>query len=73
MIKYLFILFTGLLISCSESPKFQLLNSKQTGIAFNNKIVETDSLNVMNYEYIYNGAGVGVGDLNNDGLQDFIF
>ncbi|MDO9341843.1 MAG: VCBS repeat-containing protein, partial [Bacteroidales bacterium] len=47
--------------------------SRHTGIDFKNTIVETDSLNVMEYEYIYNGAGVGIGDLNNDGLQDIIF
>lgn len=64
--------FTVLLISCSRSPKFQLLSSKQTGVDFNNKIVETDSLNIMKYEYLYNGAGVGIADLNNDGLPDII-
>ena len=71
-----FILFfcsVFLLISCSQSPRFQLLSSKQTGIDFNNNIVETDSLNLMEYEYIYNGAGVGIADLNNDGLEDIIF
>jgi enediyne biosynthesis protein E4 len=36
-------------------------------------ITETDSFHVMSYEYIYNGAGVGIGDLNNDGLQDIVF
>jgi hypothetical protein len=36
-------------------------------------INDTDSLNIMNYEYIYNGAGTGVADLNNDGLQDIVF
>lgn len=61
------------LFSCTESPKFRLLSSKQTGIDFKNTIVESDSLNVMKYEYIYNGAGVGIGDLNGDGLQDIIF
>ncbi len=61
------------LISCSESPKFQLLSSKRTGIDFKNTITETDSFNVMKYEYIYNGAGVGIADLNNDGLQDIVF
>ncbi|MEN8117204.1 MAG: VCBS repeat-containing protein [Bacteroidota bacterium] len=45
----------------------------KTGIDFNNAITETDSFHVMSYEYIYNGAGVGIGDLNNDGLQDIIF
>ena len=73
MRKYIFLLITVLLISCSKPQKFQLLSSKQTGITFNNKIVATDSFNVMKYEYIYNGSGVGIADLNNDGLQDLIF
>ena len=60
-------------LSCSRSPKFELLNSKQTGIDFDNLISESDSFNLMKYEYIYNGAGVGIADLNNDGLQDIIF
>ncbi|HLO58964.1 MAG TPA: VCBS repeat-containing protein [Bacteroidales bacterium] len=62
-----------LAISCSKSPRFQLLTAKQTGIDFNNRITESDSFHVMTYEYIYNGAGVGIGDLNNDGLQDIVF
>lgn len=61
------------LMSCSNSARFELLNSKQTGVDFNNTITETDSLNVLNYENIYNGAGVGMGDLNNDGLADLVF
>ncbi len=60
-------------MSCSESPKFRLLDSIQTGIDFSNTITETENFNVMTYEYIYNGAGVGVGDLNNDGLPDLVF
>lgn len=62
-----------MLVSCSKSSKFELINSGKTGIDFNNSITETDSLHIMSYEYIYNGAGVGIGDLNNDGLQDIIF
>lgn len=73
MRKLALLIFTVFLISCSKSPKFQLLDSKQTGVEFNNKIVESDSFNLMKYEYIYNGAGVGIGDLNNDGLQDIVF
>lgn len=73
MRKILLVLLTAFLVSCSQTPKFELLNSKDTGISFNNKIVETDSINIMKYEYIYNGAGVGIADLNNDGLQDIIF
>lgn len=59
--------------SCKESPKFRALTSDKTGIKFNNEIVETDSINLMKYEYVYNGGGVGIADFNNDGLQDIIF
>ncbi len=73
MRKYLLLLFPIFLVSCSESPKFKLLNSSQTGVEFANLVVESDSFNIMKNEYIYNGAGVGIADLNNDGLQDIIF
>src|SRR5262245_41718525 len=54
-------------------PLFSLLDEKQTGINFSNNIHEDDSLNVLRYEYLYNGAGVGIGDFNNDGLMDIFF
>ncbi len=75
-------------ISCSESdkianteslsesntpPLFNLLAPEQTGITFSNKIEETLNLNVLMYEYLYNGGGVAVGDLNGDGLEDIYF
>jgi enediyne biosynthesis protein E4 len=60
-------------ISCSESPKFVLLKPGHTGIDFQNTIVESDSFNILKDEYMYNGAGVGTGDLNNDGLPDIFF
>jgi enediyne biosynthesis protein E4 len=59
--------------SHDESKLFQLLPSSETGITFNNELTETDSFNVLSFEYIYNGAGVGVGDVNNDGLSDLFF
>ena len=73
MRKLLLLLCTILFVSCSESPRFRLLDSELTGIDFENTITETDSFNVLTYEYIYNGAGIGVGDLNNDGLPDLVF
>lgn len=54
----------------AQQPLFQLLPAAQTGIDFSNEIDENESLNVLAYEYFYNGGGVAVGDLNNDGLQD---
>src|SRR5215831_16167557 len=57
----------------TKLPLFSLLDSKQTGVDFSNNIHEDDSLNVLRYEYLYNGAGVGVGDFNNDGLPDVFF
>src|SRR4051794_11767005 len=59
--------------SYAQQPLFQLLSSKQTGVAFRNDISEDESLNVLAYEYFYNGGGVAVGDLNGDGLQDLVF
>jgi enediyne biosynthesis protein E4 len=73
MRRSVLLLLTILLVSCSKSPRFQLISPKHSGVDFENKITETDSFNVMTYEYIYNGAGLGVGDLNNDGLQDLVF
>ncbi|HUP10852.1 MAG TPA: VCBS repeat-containing protein, partial [Niastella sp.] len=49
------------------------MDSSKTGITFNNKIVETDSLNPIDVTNFYNGGGVGIGDFNNDGLQDVYF
>lgn len=62
-----------LLASCTDKNRFELLPSEKTGITFVNEVFESDSMNVINFEYIYNGAGVGIVDLNNDGWQDIIF
>ncbi|MEO7766663.1 MAG: VCBS repeat-containing protein [Ferruginibacter sp.] len=56
-----------------EGLHFTLLAANETNIDFNNKITESDSVNVYDNEYMYNGSGVGVGDFNNDGLQDIFF
>ncbi len=57
----------------SEKATFEQVPSSHTNITFNNLITENDSFNVLRFEYIYNGGGVGVGDFNNDGLTDIFF
>ncbi|HRI22567.1 MAG TPA: VCBS repeat-containing protein, partial [Panacibacter sp.] len=54
-------------------PLFQILEQGSTGLNFTNKLLPTDSFNVFHYMYYYNGAGVGAGDFNNDGLTDLFF
>jgi len=59
----------------SETEKylFTLLPSSQTHVNFTNSLKEGLNTNVLMYEYFYNGGGVGVGDVNGDGLQDLYF
>ncbi|HXN75762.1 MAG TPA: VCBS repeat-containing protein [Gemmatimonadaceae bacterium] len=57
----------------TERPAFKLLSPEETGVTFANTITTSDSLNVQTDVYVYNGAGVGVGDINNDGLPDIFF
>ncbi|WP_337044345.1 VCBS repeat-containing protein [Emticicia sp. 17c] len=57
----------------TEPQLFTLLDAQQTHIDFQNIINEGLNTNVLMYEYFYNGGGVSVGDVNNDGLDDIYF
>src|SRR5437016_5449662 len=67
-----FLIFSS---GCKNTPEtvFTLLDNKQTGIHFNNVNVENEQINILTYEYLYNGGGVAIGDINNDGLKDIYF
>src|SRR5437016_5431565 len=62
------------LASCARehgpTPLFQLLTPGKTGVTFVNTITTSDSLNAQTDPYVYNGAGVAIGDIDNDGLPD---
>tara|TARA_B110000238_G_scaffold57268_1_gene62563 strand:+ start:154 stop:3456 length:3303 start_codon:yes stop_codon:yes gene_type:complete len=69
--KVLLVIFLLLFnYSFSQETVFELLNSNQTGVEFNNVIEDKKEHNILLYANYYGGAGVGIADFNNDGLQD---
>ncbi|HZF65345.1 MAG TPA: VCBS repeat-containing protein, partial [Chitinophagaceae bacterium] len=75
---YCSLLFIAALIySCGtkkdEPALFRVLQHERTGLNFVNRLNPTPQFNMFKYMYFYNGAGVGAGDLNNDGKIDLFF
>jgi len=56
-----------------KATLFEQIPSSYSGIDFNNRIVEDDSVNPMDMTNLYNGGGVGIGDFNGDGRPDIYF
>ncbi|MBC7829479.1 MAG: VCBS repeat-containing protein [Chitinophagaceae bacterium] len=68
-----------LLCGCSQSTGsidrklFSLIPPEESGINFINKLIHDEEFNIYTYRNFYNGGGVAIGDINNDGLTDIFF
>jgi enediyne biosynthesis protein E4 len=78
--KFFFGLLVLVLVGCGEKKEsrssptlFQCLDSTQTNISFLNELTYNEQVNTYTFRNFYNGGGVGIGDFNNDGLQDIFF
>jgi len=73
-IKHIVILLSFIMLSCTNQQDFLFEEvSKSANIDFNNKLTFTEELNPYTYRNFYNGGGVALGDINNDGLLDIFF
>ena len=81
-VKYIILLVSFLLMACSGDQAqqgepgatlFTNLSPQETGVTFINKIVNQKNFNIFKYRNFYNGGGVALGDINNDGLVDIYF
>ena len=87
MKRLLIILYSGLAVVClfsckskeiqeyvaPNAPLFVKLDSSVTGVAFSNNVADGQEYNILSYRNFYNGGGVALGDINNDGLTDIFF
>lgn len=64
-----------LVLGCGkkEGELFSNPSAEDTGVSFTNTLTESDDLNILDYLYFYNGGGVAIGDINNDGMPDIFF
>ncbi|MBV1888353.1 MAG: CRTAC1 family protein, partial [Urechidicola sp.] len=79
----LLVIFSAMTISCQKEnttilqvdkeKQFTKIDSNQSNLKFRNSVTENLYFNFLNYPYVYNGGGVGIGDINNDGLVDVYF
>ncbi|MDC6351163.1 VCBS repeat-containing protein [Zeaxanthinibacter sp. PT1] len=69
---FYFIILIVVFSGCKDKGGSLFINpdKNETGLDFTNQLTETDDLNILDYLYFYNGGGVALGDINNDGLTD---
>ncbi|TLP80552.1 VCBS repeat-containing protein [Maribacter sp. ACAM166] len=63
----------SILSGCNKTeskPLFSKVDTSTSGLNFNNQLFENDSINILDNEFVYNGAGVAIADINGDGLED---
>ncbi len=77
MKPYHILIILFIFLSCKQKTQqkkvFKRLNPQDTKIDFSNNNTETDSVNILDYLYFYNGAGLASADFNNDGFEDLYF
>jgi len=73
LLSYLLLVLMTMVGCTDDDYLFRHVPPAESGIYFSNDISESDSFNILNFHYIYNGAGVGVADLNHDSLPDLVF
>ncbi|CAZ96244.1 Similar to ASPIC and UnbV protein containing FG-GAP repeats [Zobellia galactanivorans] len=74
--RVLFTFAALVLISCADAKKdalFRSIAASESGLTFENRLQLRDSLTILDFEYMYNGAGVAIADFDLDGLQDIYF
>ncbi len=78
MRHYALVLCSALIFPYCQTEKtsqalFEEIPANKSGISFTNTVENTEDLNIFNYRNFYNGGGVAIGDLNNDGLAEVFF
>ena len=76
--SFAFLIIAVALLTCGcreKAPEslFQRIDPAKSGVSFANRIAENDTFNILEFEYVYNGGGVGAADFDGDGLTDLYF
>ena len=77
--RFAFLILIVLLVGCSQEESieivtlFKRISSDSSGVNFTNNLTFDSKFNIYTYRNFYNGGGVGLADINNDGLMDIYF